>query len=322
MTTSHAALHVHQFARSRHGVAGRHVRVWLPKHYHDDPERRFPVLYLMDGQNVFEPDTAFAGVSWRAGQTAQKLVDKGRIEAAILVGVDNSGRHRIDDYTPEPFGGAGGHAFDFGRMLTDEIKPFVDAHYRTLGDREHTAIAGASLGGLFALHLALSRPDVFSRAAALSPTVWWGNGAILRRIARLRERPPLRIWIDIGKCEAPLLRQQVRTLHDLLLEKGWQKSRVARRASLRHADVARGRHDEASWGKRFDRVLKFLFPPPARKAVARKVVSLRNGAKQGTHTRGDRHRQSSPESDTDRGLAHRSTTRLRSERTKGPEEDQ
>lgn len=261
MTTLHQDVHVHHVAGSRHGVAGRAVRVWLPSLYHEDPTRRFPVLYLMDGQNVFEPDTAFAGIAWRAGETAQTLIDKKRIEPLILVGIDNSGRHRTDDYTPVPFHGEGGHADDFGRKLTDTIKAFVDRHYRTLPDREHTAIAGASLGGLFALHLALTRTDVFSRVAALSPTVWWGNGAMLRRIAALRTRPPLRIWIDIGKREAPPLRQQVRALQDLLLERGWTKHRVARRATLRHTEVARGRHDEASWGKRFDRVLKFLFPP-------------------------------------------------------------
>lgn len=274
MTTALPALHVHLFARSHHGVVGRHVRVWLPQEYALDPQRRFPVLYLMDGQNVFEPDTAFAGVAWRAGETAQKLIAKSRIEAVILVGIDNSGRHRTDDYTPVPFGGEGGHADDFGRMVTDEVKPFVDAHWRTRPGREDTAIVGASLGGLFALHLALSRPDVFSRVAALSPTVWWGHGAILRRIRQLRERPPLRIWIDIGKREAPPLRQQVRTLQDLLLAKGWLKHRVTKKATLRHSEVARGRHDEASWGRRFDRVLKFLFPPPPRRRTGRRVAAI------------------------------------------------
>lgn len=277
MTTLASHLHVHRFARSRHGVAGRHVRVWLPAQYEDDEQRRFPVLYLQDGQNVFTPDTAFAGVAWHAGDTAQRLIDARKVEPLLLVGIDNSGHHRTDDYTPVPFHGRGGHADDFGRMLTEEIKPFVDAHYRTLPDREHTAIAGASLGGLFALHVALARPDVFASVAALSPTVWWGNGTLLRRVAALRERAPLRVWIDIGKREAPPLRLHVRELRDLLLAKGWQKSRVARRATLRHTEVARGRHDEASWGKRFDRVLKFLFPPAPR--------SGRRGARTRTRAR-------------------------------------
>jgi len=260
VTTLVSPPRVHRFVRSRFGVADRHVRVWLPASYDDDHERRYPVLYLQDGQNVFTPDTAFAGVAWNAGATAQRLIDKKRIEPLILVGIDNSGRHRTDDYTPSPFHGRGGHANDFARTLFDEIKPFVDAHYRTRPDRENTGIAGASLGGLFALHVALTRPDVVSRAAALSPTVWWGNGELLRRVAALHERLPVKLWIDIGKREAPPLRQHVKTLQELLVTKGWQKSRITKKATLRHTEVARGRHDEASWGKRFDRVLKFLFP--------------------------------------------------------------
>ena len=260
---------VHFFAHSKHGVADRHVRVWLPASYDEDHERRYPVCYLQDGQNVFTPDTAFAGVSWNAHTTAQRLIDEKRIEPVILVAVDNSGRHRTDDYTPVPFHGRGGHANDFVRMLIDEIKPFVDAHYRTRPDRENTAIAGASLGGLFALHAALSRPDVFSRAAALSPTVWWGNGELLRRVAALRERLPVKLWIDIGKREAPPLRQHVKTLQELFVAKGWTKNRITKKATLRHTEVARGRHDEASWGKRFDRVLKFLFPVPPRRRTKR-----------------------------------------------------
>ncbi len=259
-------IRVHRFSHSRHGVAGRDVRVWLPTTYAEEPERRFPVLYLMDGQNVFTAETSFGGVPWRAGETAQRLIDARRVEPLILVGVDNSGAHRTDDYTPSPFHGRGGHADDFARMLIDEIKPFVDSRYRTAPEREHTAIAGASLGGLFALYVALTRPDVFSRAGALSPTVWWGHAEVLRRVAALRAAVPLRIWLDIGKREAPPLRQHVRGLAELLVTKGWKKSRVTRRATLRHAEVARGRHDEASWGKRFDRVLKFLFPPAKRGA--------------------------------------------------------
>lgn len=249
------------FPASRFGAAGRTVRVWLPAGYDAAPRQRYPVLYVMDGQNLFAAETAFLGVTWGIGATAQRLIDRRRIEPLLLVGVDNSGAGRTTDYTPVPWLGRGGGAERFAAMLLGEIKPFVDRHYRTRPDRASTGIAGASLGGLFALHAALQHDDTFGRAAALSPTVWWGHGAILRRIAALRERPDVRLWLDVGKREAAPLRQHVRSAKELLLAKGWVTHRSAAKATLRHSEVARGRHDEASWGKRFDRVLRFLFPP-------------------------------------------------------------
>lgn len=255
---------VHHVHDEPHGAAGRAFRVWLPAGYADDPARRFPVLYLQDGQNVFDDATAATGRSWRAGDRVQRMIDQRRLPPLLLVGVDNSGPHRTDDYTPVPHHGRGGRAAALGRLLIDVIKPFVDARYRTLPDREHTAIAGSSLGGLFALHLALTRPDVFSRIAALSPTAWWGGAALHRTIDGLPARPGVRIWIDAGKREAPVLRQSVQALRNALLAKGWTEHRTAARANLRHAEPVRGRHDEASWGVRFGRALCFLFPAPSR----------------------------------------------------------
>lgn len=257
---SHPLL-LHHFAHSRHGVAGRTIRVWLPPNYGEDVQRRFPVIYLLDGQNVFDDRSAFGGRSWRASETVGKLLEKRKLEPLMLVAVDNSGGHRTDDYTPERWNGRGGHADDFGGMLIDEIKSFVDARYRTKPEREATAIVGSSLGGLFALHLAMTRADVFGHVAALSPSTFWANGAVLQRLIALQGKVPVRVWIDVGKQESPSLRRQVRVAADTLRAKGWQVHRQNRRAELRHVETARSRHDEASWGKRLQRVLPFLFPP-------------------------------------------------------------
>lgn len=255
-------LQVHHFLRSRFHVLGRAIRVWLPRDHALHPQRRYPVVYLQDGQNVFANSAPRARQSWDADTTAQRLIDAGKLTPLMLVAVDNAGLHRVDDYTSQAWRGRGGHAEDFGRMLVDEIKPFVDAHYPTRPERAATALVGASLGGLFALQLALTRPDVFGGVAALSPTTWWANGALLRMLAALPAHLPVRIWIDAGKREAPPLRQGVRAVAELLLAKGWHKHRTAARGDLRHLEVPRGRHDELAWGRRLDRVLQFLFPQP------------------------------------------------------------
>jgi predicted alpha/beta superfamily hydrolase len=126
--------------------------------------------------------------------------------------------------------------------------------------REFTGVGGSSLGGLFALHMGFTRPDVFGRIAAMSPSVWWAGGQMLREAAALPERLPLRIWLDMGRREGRYFLAQTRHLQDVLRGKGWQKNRRTALADFRYLEAARARHDEYSWGTRFDKVLKFLYP--------------------------------------------------------------
>src|SRR5687768_15315891 len=129
--------------------------------------RRYPVLYMHDGQNLFEPETAFnKGEHWRVGETATELIEAGRIDPPVVVGIYNTGEMRIDEYTPttdKKLGG--GLADDYGRMIVEELKPLIDRTYRTRTDREGTGIAGSSLGGLVSLHLAFNHPAVFGKVA-------------------------------------------------------------------------------------------------------------------------------------------------------------
>lgn len=258
------SLQTHRLPVAHTAGLDRRLRVWLPRGY-DETTQRYPVLYLLDGQNLFGSETAFGGVAWRAGATAQRLIDAGRMSPVILVGIDNAGAGRIDEYTPVAWQGRGGRSESFGRMLVDRIKPFVDHHYRTLPGRASTAIGGSSLGGLFSLWLALERSDVFGQVMGMSPSVWWGNGHICRFVAALPDRLPVRIWLDVGKQEVAKMRQGTLELAEQLLAKGWKKHRTARLADLRHVEIARSRHDEASWGRRLDRALPFLFPPPPKR---------------------------------------------------------
>jgi enterochelin esterase-like enzyme len=183
----------HQQFHSAFLEQDRDVLVWLPPGY-DHPTDvsrpfdggpaagRYPVLYMHDGQNLFEPETAYnKGEHWRVGETAARLIAQGRIEPLIVVGIYNTGEMRIEEYTPtEDKKLGGGHADDYGRMIIEELKPLIDRTYRTRQDRDSTGIAGSSLGGLVSLHLGFTHPAVFGKVAALSPSVWWGRKAILK----------------------------------------------------------------------------------------------------------------------------------------------
>ncbi len=149
--------------------------VYRPPMYDAQPDRRFPVLYLHDGQNLFDPNTSFIpGKYWRVGETADALIAAGAIEPLVIVGIYNTGPHRIDEYTPvEDKRLGGGQADAYGQMIVEELKPFVDHQYRTLPGTENCGMGGSSLGGLVSMYLGLRYTWVFSKLCVMSPSVWW-----------------------------------------------------------------------------------------------------------------------------------------------------
>ncbi len=240
----------------------RDVMVYLPPGYeasenYEDEARRFPVLYLNDGQNLFDTATAFNGVEWGVDETAQRLILSGKIEPLIVVAIYNTGAERIDEYTPtvDPRQKRGGKADLYGRFLIEELKPFIDQNYRTLAGPEFTGLGGSSLGGLVSLYLGLKHPQVFSRLMAMSPSVWWDHWMILNFVERLRAKPTTRIWLDIGSKEGKFTPGVVRQLRDLLLLQGWRLD-----ADLKFLEIRGGQHTEAAWAKRIEPALRFLFP--------------------------------------------------------------
>ncbi len=253
-------IRIHENFGSNHLNAPRNVLVYLPPGYGANPEQRYPVLYMHDGQNLMNPEDAFGGVAWSVDETAQALILTQQIEPLIIVGIYNAGEKRIDEYTPVKSAGGrmrgrGGQADEYGRMIIEELKPFIDNEYLTKPEREFTALGGSSLGGLVSLHLGLKRPDVFSRLAVISPAVWWANNQIIREAAMIGERLPLRIWLDIGKKEGTRIKHQVRALREILLANGWQEN-----LDLAYFEIPEARHEESAWAARFGEVLKFLFP--------------------------------------------------------------
>ena len=235
--------------------APRTVTIYLPPGYHERSEKRYPVLYMQDGQNLFEPQRAFLpGEHWRLAEAADAAINDRAAAPMIIAGVDHAGPARIDEYTPthDAKRNAGGKADDYGRLLLDEIKPLIDAKYRTLAN--DTAIGGSSLGGLVSLHLGLRHPEVFRAITAMSPSVWWDNRAILRDVDEF-DGPRPRLWLDIGGREGAEALRDARTLCERLRKRGWTD------ADLRFYEDRRADHSERAWAKRVRMVLEFLFPP-------------------------------------------------------------
>ena len=238
----------------------RCVWVYLPEAYAAEPDRRFPVFYLHDGQNLFDPHTSYIpGRTWRAGETADRLARAGEMQPAILVGVANTGLGRSAEYTPtRDVRMGGGEGRRYGRLLTEELKPWLDRSFRTLPGPLDTGLGGSSLGGLISLFLGLEQPEIFGRLAVLSPSIWWDHRAILTFVAGPHKEQHPRIWLDIGTAEGQRHVRDTELLFRLLLRQGWQDG-----LDVRLLIVPGGVHDEDAWAARFDQVLRFLFPPQA-----------------------------------------------------------
>jgi predicted alpha/beta superfamily hydrolase len=238
----------------------RDVLVWLPPGY-DATEARYPVLYMHDGQNLFEPETAFLkGEHWRVSETATQLIETGKIEPLMIVGIYNTGEARVDEYTPtDDVKLGGGHADDYGRLIIEELKPLIDRTYRTRPDAPSTGIAGSSLGGLVSLHLAFHHPAVFGRAAALSPSVWWDRKAILKTIRQSRSKPHLRLWVDMGTAEGRRGLDDARLLKAALVGLGFAEG-----VDFLYSEYEGATHSEQAWSERVGPMLQWLFPQTAR----------------------------------------------------------
>ena len=236
------------YPRAPHPQLGvmRPLYVWLPPSYHRTPTQRYPVLYMHDAQNLFDAALAFNGTEWRVDETMTALAAEGR--EAIVVGVSHGEAQRVREMTPF---GANNRGEAYLACIADAIKPRIDAGFRTLPDREHTTIAGSSMGGLISLFAYFHRPDLFGAVGVFSPALWPAHGAISNMVGRAPFVPG-RIYIDNGAHEP-----SARTMVDILRAKGYDD------ASLRYVFDKRGHHAEADWARRLPDALRFLLGPRA-----------------------------------------------------------
>ncbi len=234
--------------------------VYLPREYEKEPKRRFPVLYLGDGQNVFDGETAYIkGKEWRVDETIEAYVSAKLVDPIIVVAIANGGMARGDEYLPTraKMGTTelGGKLDQFGKFVVEEVKPFIDSTYRTKSDRQNTGIGGSSFGGIMALGLALSHPKVFGKAAVHSPSVWWDSRVMLKTVSTLPKKPSTKLFIDVGTAEGLPMVQDARMLAAELEKKGWVMGR-----DMTLVVEQGGKHDEDAWARRAPQMLMFLFP--------------------------------------------------------------
>jgi predicted alpha/beta superfamily hydrolase len=227
----------------------RDLLVYLPA-THGDGEQRYPVIYMHDGQNLFDPATSFAG-EWQVDETMAAASLEGL--EAIVVGVPNMREQRIHEYSPFDVPDIGpGRGDAYLEFLTHTVKPLVDRRFRTLPDRRHTGIAGSSMGGLISLYAFFACPDTFGFAAVMSPSLWLADEAIFPLI-EAAPFVPGRLYLDVGHLEGARHVANARRLRDLLEQKGYRDG-----DDLRCIEDETGHHNEAAWARRFAAALPFL----------------------------------------------------------------
>ena len=255
-------LRLHEF-RSHIFRNTRFLRVWLPPGYGDaeNADRRYPVLYLNDGQNLFESSTSFTGVEWQVDETGDRLIREGVVPPMIIVGIDNSGKDRLREYMPHRSLQSmmlRVRGTRYPTFLFKEVIPFIARNYRVTNDAANTGLGGSSLGALIALYTALVRPGVIGRLLLESPSLWASNRQIIRQSRQIK-RWPERIFLATGTAEAgradkdQSMVDDVRELAAILRRAGLDETR------LRLVVDDGASHHESAWARRFPQALTFLF---------------------------------------------------------------
>jgi predicted alpha/beta superfamily hydrolase len=246
------------------GILGNDRKLWvfLPPGYAQNPNARYPVLYMHDGQNVFDDATSFAG-EWQADETATALIESGRIEPIIIVGIENN-IDRVDEYTPTRYLQEGGNGDAYGRFVVEEVKPLIDRAFRTRPGPDETGVAGSSLGAIISLHLMRTYPQIFGRGAAISPSLWWDRENLLYPLQKDTSwAKGKRVWLDTGTMEnGNALRSgaqvaDCRQLGMTLERKGFVPGR-----EFVYREYTGAGHNEQAWAERFGDVLLFLYGKP------------------------------------------------------------
>jgi predicted alpha/beta superfamily hydrolase len=256
----------------------RKLRILLPQGYRAEKnaQTRYAVLYLNDGQNLFDVCTAIFGPKeWQVDETATRLIAEGAVEPLIIVGVDNAGRHSKERLAVEPLEGSRAneylpfpdstlqpplaqvHGSDYPRFLTQEVMPFIESNYRVKTGPENTGLGGSSYGGLITLYVAMHTHQVFGRLLIESPSLYVKDFAALKEAEKHKDWPA-RIYFGAGTEEdtpdpADSLQAWITRAVEVLKAQGVSPDRIL-------TSITPGHHDEDAWAARFPAALAFLFP--------------------------------------------------------------
>lgn len=230
----------------------RRVHVLLPHNYYEQPDRRYPVLYMTDAQNLFGEGSPYG--NWEIDKSLTNLAAEDKANV-IIVAIDHGGEDRILEFSPYDNPRLGkGRGLNFLRFITDTLKPHVDKQYRTKSDRLNTGMGGSSVGGLLTIYAALMFPNIFGRLMIFSPSLWISQRIYFDAI-HFFEPFETRIYIYAGGEEGANMIPNVNKLQETLHNQGFGYSRVKIKTSI----DPNGKHNEERWSKEFPVALKWLF---------------------------------------------------------------
>ncbi len=228
----------------------RRIWIYLPPDY-NSYGKRYPVIYMHDGQNLFDAQTSFAG-EWEIDETLDNIFSPST-PVPIVVGVDNGSSHRIDEYTPwvnQQYGGGDGELYvDF---IVETLKPFIDANYRTISDRQSTAIMGSSLGGLISHYGALKNQDIFGKIGIFSPSYWWSDSIWAFTITEGKQEDMM-IYQMCGDQESGSTVTDMQEMDTYLKDLGFDPNAIVSKV------VVGGQHNEKLWREEFEEAYLWLF---------------------------------------------------------------
>ncbi|MDO4435632.1 MAG: alpha/beta hydrolase-fold protein [Cardiobacteriaceae bacterium] len=246
----------------------RRVRVLLPSNYQHEPHQRYPVLYMHDGQNVFYSKESYSGHSWKVIPTLKRQQDLPKL---MIVGIDHASEKRLDEYGPwktdraqgHQMGHSGGLGIAYGNWLVHTLKPFIDQHYRTLPERQHTLTAGSSMGGIITAYLGAAYPEVFGHLGVFSLASWFSESAFLDYLNHHPLKPDSRVFIQVGtnegdEVDALFIQNMSQTYIDCTLR--YYQSLLKHQHPLQNIRLhitAHAIHHEKHWADHFADFIRF-----------------------------------------------------------------